>query len=81
VSAPEELERENARLRARLAALEAELVDVTARANAAIAAAEDRAYWLDRWRLDLNALMASRGGRALSSAVGVARTLRDRARG
>lgn len=51
------------RLRARVAALETQLTEQAARANAAIAAAEDRAYWLDRWRLDLNALMETRAGR------------------
>jgi hypothetical protein len=45
------------RLRARVADLERELVEVQERANAAVAAAEERAYWLDRWHLDLNALM------------------------
>ena len=45
-------------LRERLARLEDELAAQSARANAAIAAAQDRAYWLDRWHLDLNAVMA-----------------------
>ena len=49
------------RLRARVAALEAELVEVQARANAAVAAAQERAYWLERWHLDLNALMRKPG--------------------
>ena len=40
-------------LRARVAELERELADRTERANAAVAAAEDRLYWLDRWRVDL----------------------------
>jgi hypothetical protein len=44
-------------LRARIAALEIELAERTERASAAVAAAEDRAYWLDRWHLDLNAVM------------------------
>ena len=44
-------------LRARIDALEQELIERTERANAAVAAAEDRVYWLDRWRVDLNALM------------------------
>src|SRR3954447_13575246 len=48
-------------LRARIAALEEEVIERTARANAAVAAAEDRAYWLDRWRVDLNALMRRPG--------------------
>jgi hypothetical protein len=34
-------------------------------ANAAIAAAQDRSYWLDRWHLDLNALMRTAPGRGL----------------
>jgi hypothetical protein len=60
-SDPEELER----LRARVAELEAQLLAQAEHANAAIAEAEDRAYWLDRWRLDLNALMETPAGRAL----------------
>ena len=45
-------------LRARVAELERELADRTERANAAVAAAEDRVYWLDRWHIDLDAIMA-----------------------
>lgn len=52
-----ELEAENERLRARLAALEQELVEVQARTNAAIGEWQERAYWLDRLHLDLNRLM------------------------
>ena len=48
-------------LRARLDALERENAELAARANAAIASAQERAYWLDRWHLDLNALMRRRG--------------------
>ena len=54
---------ESERLRARVAALEAELVEVQARANAAVAAAQERAYWLERWHIDLNALMRKPGAR------------------
>jgi len=57
----EELVSENERLRARLAALEAELVEVQARANAAVRAWQERAYWLDRLHIDLNALMRRPG--------------------
>jgi hypothetical protein len=60
------------RLRARVAALENELVEVQARANAAVAAAQERAYWLERWHIDLNALMRKPGAaqfRALLRAV------------
>lgn len=48
-------------LRRRVEALEAERLEQARRANAAIAAAQERVYWLDRWHLDLNALMRRRG--------------------
>lgn len=57
----QQLQAEIERLRSRLAALESELVEVQAKANDAIAEWQDRAYWLDRWHLDLNALMRRRG--------------------
>ncbi len=49
---------ENERLRRRIAQLEDELAEQAARAIAAVAAAQERSYWLDRWHLDLNATMA-----------------------
>jgi SAM-dependent methyltransferase len=52
-------------LKARLAALEEELADRAARTNAALAAAQDRVYWLERWHLDLNSLMRRPAARAL----------------
>ena len=58
-------------LRARVEELERELDERTTRANAAIAAAQDRSYWLDRFRLDLNALMRRPAARALWTAVRV----------
>jgi len=54
-------EAENERLRARIAALESELADVQARANAAVAEWQERADWLDRLHIDLNALMERPG--------------------
>ena len=61
-------------LRARIDALEREQHERTARANAALAAAQDRSYWLDRWNLDLNALMRRRGaGEFRAGAAGAAR--------
>jgi len=48
-------------LRARVDELERERANQAAQANAAIAAAQDRVYWLDRWGFDLNALMRRRG--------------------
>lgn len=65
----DDLRDENARLRARVAELERQLGEQAAAANAAIAAAQDRAYWLDRARIDLNRLMAGRAGRALETAL------------
>ena len=61
-------------LRERIAALEAELAEVHARANAAIATAQERTYWLDRWHIDINTLMRLQGAsqaRALVRAVRV----------
>jgi hypothetical protein len=48
---------DEAALRERIAALERELTEQAARTNAAVARAQDRSYWLDRWHLDLNQLM------------------------
>jgi SAM-dependent methyltransferase len=50
-------------LRARLESLERERIEEIARTNAAVAAAQDKSYWLERWHLDLNALMRRRGAR------------------
>ena len=43
--------------------------DEIARAHEALAAAQDKSYWLDRWRIDLNALMRRRGASELRAAV------------
>jgi len=67
VTTPHEEELEA--LRARVAALERENGEIAARANAAVAAAQDKAYWLDRWELDLNALMRWRGVAELRAAL------------
>ncbi len=69
VSNEQELQRENERLRARVGALEAELVEVQSRTNAAIAKWQEQAYWLDRWHLDLNTLMRRPGAVELLGAV------------
>ncbi len=45
------------RLRERVAALEAELIEVRAWANRVAAEAQDKTYWLERWHIDLNELM------------------------
>jgi seryl-tRNA synthetase len=71
----QELRRENERLRARLQGLEAELVEVQERANAAVAKWQERAYWLDRWHLDLNALMRKPGAAQFRAGVRAARAV------
>jgi cell division septum initiation protein DivIVA len=63
---PEPLAEENERLRARVAELERQLGQQAAAANAAIAAAQDRAYWLDR----------ARGTRAARALVALRNALR-----
>ncbi len=68
-SAEQQLKAENERLRARVAALETELVEVQTATNAAIAEWQERAYWLDRWHLDLNALMRRRGAAEARAAI------------
>jgi hypothetical protein len=69
------LQAENERLRARVAALETELVDVQARANAAVAQWQERAYWLDRWHLDLNALMRRPGASQVRAVLRAVRSI------
>lgn len=69
------LEAENERLRARVTALEAELVEVQTRANRAVAKWQEQAYWLDRWHLDLEALMRRPGAMQLLGAMRAARAV------
>jgi hypothetical protein len=64
------------RLRARVEQLEQELAERTAKAEAAVAAAQDRSYWLDRTRIDLNAVMRHRAARvAFEALLATARAL------
>jgi len=74
-SSPHGVEVENEVLRGRVAALEAELVEVQARANAAVAQWQERAYWLDRWHLDLNALMRRPGAAELRTMLRMVRSV------
>ncbi|MFI5037253.1 MAG: hypothetical protein ACHP93_02100 [Solirubrobacterales bacterium] len=60
-STEQQLKTEIERLRERVEQLEAELVEVQSRANAAVAEWQERAYWLDRLHIDLNALMRRPG--------------------
>jgi cell division septum initiation protein DivIVA len=61
------------RLRARIERLEREQAEQAARCNAAIAAAQERAYWLDRWHVDLNRLMATAWGARVRALMRAAR--------
>ena len=56
-------------LRARIDELEREQHERIARANEALAAAQDRSYWLERWNVDLNSLMRRRGAGELRAAL------------
>jgi hypothetical protein len=71
---------EVAELRRRLDEAEREQAARAAEANAAVAAAQDRSYWLDRWQFDLNAFMRTPAGGLLREAAralrGVYRLLR-----
>lgn len=65
------------RLRARVAELERELVEQAERASRIVAEAQQRTYWLDRWHLDLNALMRRRAiGAPLDATFRALRKLR-----
>jgi hypothetical protein len=66
---------ESERLRARVAELEAELVEVEAWASRAVAAAQERVYWLDRWHLDLNRLMERPGAAEFRAALRAVRAV------
>ena len=66
---------EIARLRARVADLEAQLIEVEDWANRSVGAAQERLYWLDRWHVDLNALMRRRGASQFRAALRAARAL------
>jgi hypothetical protein len=68
-SSDRQLQAEVERLRACVASLEAELVETQARANTAVAEWQERAYWLDRWHVDLNAIMRRPGAAQLRGAL------------
>ena len=47
----------------RIEALERERAELFKRTNETVAAAQERLYWLDRWRIDLNTLMRKPGAK------------------
>jgi hypothetical protein len=71
----QQLQSELELLRARVAALEAELVDTQTRANAAVGEWQERAYWLDRLHIDLNKLMERPGANELRLALRAVRAV------
>jgi hypothetical protein len=73
-SSEQQLQAENERLRARVVALESELVEVQARTNTAVAEWQERAYWLDRLHIDLNSLMERPGANELRLTLRAVRT-------
>jgi hypothetical protein len=75
VSVQPTTEQDDDAMRRRIAALEAEQAERLATAHAALAAAQDRLYWLDRWGVDLNVLMRRRGAVQLRLALRAIRSL------
>jgi hypothetical protein len=74
-------EQELQELRERVELLERERAAEIARANEALAAAQDRSYWLERLNIDLNAVMRRRGAAELFAAARAVRALLLRLRG
>lgn len=52
---------EIAALRTRIEELERQLADQTARTAATVAEAQEKLYWLERWHVDLDRVMARPG--------------------
>ena len=67
-------------LRARVAALEAEHTEQLGRLQASLAEAQEKVYWLDRWRIDLNALMRKPGAAEVRAALRAVRGVVRRAK-
>jgi hypothetical protein len=61
-------------LRRRVDELEREHAELVQRTAAAVAAAQARSYWLDRWHLDLNALMTRPAAHRVRAAARFVRT-------
>jgi hypothetical protein len=57
------------RLRERIDQLEREHTEEIARLQRALATAQERVYWLDRWHIDLNRWMATRWGEAFRAVL------------
>lgn len=71
---------EIARLNARVSQLESELLEHQRRTNTLVAEAQQRLYWLERWHIDINELMARPGADTFREAVRLVRAGFRRAR-
>jgi hypothetical protein len=71
-------------LRARVAELEAQLEEQARTTNALVAQSQEKLYWLERWQIDLDRVMARRGAQqaleALKKVRGVVRAVRRQKR-
>lgn len=61
-------------LRARVAELELLLAEQTRATNALVATSQEKLYWLERWHIDLDAVMRRRGAEQALELVKGART-------
>ncbi len=66
---PSDAQAELRALRERLDTLEREHAEELARLHRALARAQERAYWLDRWHVDLNRAMTTPSGRAVRAVL------------
>jgi hypothetical protein len=57
------------RLQARVEELEGQLLETEAWANRTVAQAQAKTYWLDRWHVDLNAVMRRRSADRIRAAA------------
>jgi hypothetical protein len=62
-------------LQALVGTLEAELLELEASANRAVAEAQEKTYWLDRWRIDINVIMDRNAPQHVQAAAQRARTI------
>jgi uncharacterized coiled-coil protein SlyX len=60
---------EVAALRARVAALEAQLAEQARATNELVARSQEKLYWLERWHVDLDAVMEKPGAERLLETV------------
>jgi uncharacterized coiled-coil protein SlyX len=62
-------------LRARVVALEAQLAEQARATNALVARSQEKLYWLERWHVDLDAVMTKPGAEQALEAVKKGRSI------